>query len=129
MALVRCEDCGRNISDLSRACIHCGRPLSEDAAPEAEEREPRTLTGRARTFAARVREVARGVGSGAKGVLPNWTTRVKEAVPLARELPSRAIKKLIQDRDVEVLVLPTGSNPATACFSKLRHSSMRLGSS
>ena len=35
MALIRCPECGREISDLSSACVHCGYPLSQlpDDAP------------------------------------------------------------------------------------------------
>lgn len=27
MALIKCPDCGKEISDLAEACIHCGRPI------------------------------------------------------------------------------------------------------
>ena len=30
MALIKCPECGREISDRAKACIHCGFPLSED---------------------------------------------------------------------------------------------------
>ena len=35
MALIRCPECGKEISDLSSACVHCGYPLSQlpDDAP------------------------------------------------------------------------------------------------
>lgn len=29
MALIKCPECGHEISDLSAACIHCGYPLNE----------------------------------------------------------------------------------------------------
>lgn len=32
MSLIPCQDCGREISSLAAACIHCGRPLHADAA-------------------------------------------------------------------------------------------------
>ena len=28
MPLIRCEDCGKQISDKSKACVHCGCPVS-----------------------------------------------------------------------------------------------------
>lgn len=28
MALIKCEDCGKEISDKSKACIHCGCPIN-----------------------------------------------------------------------------------------------------
>lgn len=28
MALIKCEDCGKEISDKSDKCIHCGCPIS-----------------------------------------------------------------------------------------------------
>lgn len=30
MALIKCPECGREISDTSRICIHCGYPLEEE---------------------------------------------------------------------------------------------------
>lgn len=27
MALIKCSDCGKEVSDNARACIHCGNPL------------------------------------------------------------------------------------------------------
>lgn len=29
MALIKCPECGKEISDIAPACIHCGFPLSE----------------------------------------------------------------------------------------------------
>ncbi len=42
MGLVRCPDCGHDVSDLAPACINCGRPIAQpqirrDAPPEACE--------------------------------------------------------------------------------------------
>lgn len=33
MALIHCPECGKEISDLAPACIHCGCPLDSPAAP------------------------------------------------------------------------------------------------
>lgn len=33
MSLIPCADCGREISSLASACIHCGRPMHAGAAP------------------------------------------------------------------------------------------------
>lgn len=33
MALVRCSDCGNEISDAAPACIHCGRPAEGKTPP------------------------------------------------------------------------------------------------
>ena len=32
MALIKCPECGKEISDLAPACIHCGYPLPPRAA-------------------------------------------------------------------------------------------------
>ena len=32
MALINCPECGREISSLSKTCIHCGYPLEEEIA-------------------------------------------------------------------------------------------------
>ena len=29
MALIKCPECGKEISDKANACIHCGYPLNE----------------------------------------------------------------------------------------------------
>lgn len=34
MALIQCPECGKEISDQSPACIHCGYPLSPTPVPE-----------------------------------------------------------------------------------------------
>ena len=33
MALIICSDCGKDFSDLARACPHCGRPNAVPAPP------------------------------------------------------------------------------------------------
>lgn len=30
MALIKCPECGKEISDKANACIHCGYPLNEE---------------------------------------------------------------------------------------------------
>ena len=39
MALIKCPECGREISDKAKACIHCGYPIAEiaDMLEESEE--------------------------------------------------------------------------------------------
>ena len=29
MSLIKCSDCGKEISDMSTSCIHCGRPVEK----------------------------------------------------------------------------------------------------
>lgn len=38
MALTTCEDCGKNISTLASACIHCGRPANIPSARTIAEK-------------------------------------------------------------------------------------------
>lgn len=33
MALIRCPDCGREVSDAAPACPQCGRPSAQPAPP------------------------------------------------------------------------------------------------
>jgi hypothetical protein len=40
MPLIPCPDCGKEISDLAPACIHCGRPMDEPPTPPAAEVVP-----------------------------------------------------------------------------------------
>lgn len=35
MALIRCSECGKEISDLSNICIHCGVPLKNKKIEKA----------------------------------------------------------------------------------------------
>ncbi|HEX6042043.1 hypothetical protein [Longimicrobium sp.] len=35
MALITCADCGRDVSSLASACVHCGRPMHANAVPNA----------------------------------------------------------------------------------------------
>ncbi len=34
MALIKCPECGKDISDKSKVCIHCGYPLEEEQSEE-----------------------------------------------------------------------------------------------
>jgi hypothetical protein len=34
MALVKCSECGRTISDKAEACVGCGAPMKSPAGPE-----------------------------------------------------------------------------------------------
>jgi hypothetical protein len=34
MALVKCSECGRTVSDKAESCIGCGAPLKPSASPE-----------------------------------------------------------------------------------------------
>ena len=36
MALIKCPDCGNEVSDKAKACIHCGYPI-EDMQPQKVE--------------------------------------------------------------------------------------------
>ena len=29
MALIKCSECGKNVSDKAKVCIHCGAPIEE----------------------------------------------------------------------------------------------------
>ncbi len=112
MTLVKCEDCSREISNLSEACPHCGRPLREHRGRTvAEDEKTGSPSQRVRSLAGQARDAATGAASGARRVVPQWAGHLKGVLPQAKELSSKAIKKLIQDRDVEVLLLPTGSAP------------------
>ena len=44
MALIKCSECGREVSDKAAACIHCGCPITPAAAPVNTPAAPRHLT-------------------------------------------------------------------------------------
>ena len=37
MALIKCPECGREVSDMSVACIHCGFPFRKDACSQKND--------------------------------------------------------------------------------------------
>ena len=41
MALIKCPDCGKDISDQAINCLHCGRPIKNSilSAVKADEQE------------------------------------------------------------------------------------------
>ena len=52
MSIIKCPECGKDISDKAAACIYCGYPinkvaeseLSESSAPNNEEQAPNPVT-------------------------------------------------------------------------------------
>jgi hypothetical protein len=38
MALIKCEDCGRDVSDRAPACPNCGAPIASPADPNAPDK-------------------------------------------------------------------------------------------
>ena len=42
MALIKCPECGKEISDKSSACIHCGYPLAniQQEKPNVTQTQP-----------------------------------------------------------------------------------------
>ena len=108
--LIRCEDCGKEISDLAPACIHCGRPMHIVAVvPDTEEEDAHDweeqLKERGQAILKRTGTAARAVGSKTRDLTAALGAH-------AKDLPSKVIERLIEDREVEVLVLPLGSGPA-----------------
>lgn len=41
MALIKCPECGREVSDKARACIHCGYPLNDERSASPTISSPR----------------------------------------------------------------------------------------
>ena len=44
MALIKCPECGKDVSDKASACIHCGFPLSTTAQNTNTQQKPTILT-------------------------------------------------------------------------------------
>ncbi len=54
MAIIKCPECGKEVSDKAKVCIHCGAPLTEDrrAADKTESAESiRPMTKREKNIA------------------------------------------------------------------------------
>ena len=95
--LIECEDCGKSISDLAPHCIHCGRPN----VPEAETSRGSRLKDLAQAVIERTGATARTVAS-----------KARQLGSGAKDVPGRVVAKIIEEREVEVLLLPLGSGPA-----------------
>ena len=54
MSIIKCPECGKDISDKAAACIYCGYPINkvaeselpESSAPNNEEQAPNQKAGR-----------------------------------------------------------------------------------
>ncbi len=67
MALIKCPDCGKDVSSLASACIHCGRPLDIPAGQGALSTTPNpSLTEEAHS--AQAAELGSHTGVPAKNV-------------------------------------------------------------
>ena len=49
MALIKCKECGREISDKASVCPHCGCPVELDDAGQESEFDDTEQEGRRRT--------------------------------------------------------------------------------
>ena len=49
MALTKCPDCGREVSDQATACIQCGRPIKPASQPEVSVAPQTVKAGRQRS--------------------------------------------------------------------------------
>jgi hypothetical protein len=58
MALVRCPECGANISQHAASCPHCGYPISDPIAPPQDSLESLAAANRL-SYAAAPRRVTR----------------------------------------------------------------------
>ena len=45
MALIKCPDCGKEVSDKAKNCIHCGCPLNPYGSPSDTRRTYETHSG------------------------------------------------------------------------------------
>lgn len=64
MALIKCPECGKKISNKAKQCIHCGYPLNEiENEPKAEaenDREICTINGKTFDFTELVNDTVNG---------------------------------------------------------------------
>ncbi len=67
MALIKCPECGKEISDKSTVCIHCGYPLQEQ---ESQSQQPQPQQPQPQQDAAKDQIVCPECGS--TNVATNW---------------------------------------------------------
>ena len=44
MALIKCSECGKEISDKAKTCIHCGNPIYKEKVKTMDKKEWKELT-------------------------------------------------------------------------------------
>ncbi len=45
MALIKCPECGKEVSDKAAVCIHCGYPLKQTVAPNGGNSSINSMSG------------------------------------------------------------------------------------
>ena len=80
MALIRCPECGKEVSDQAAACIHCGYPLRAADLPAR--------------YAIILADPGPNPGKTAALLCKRLTLTMEEAVQLTRETPAVAVQGL-----------------------------------
>ena len=80
MALIRCPECGKEVSDQAAACIHCGYPLRTADLPAR--------------YAIILADPGPNPGKTAALLCKRLTLTMEEAVQLTRESPAVAVQGL-----------------------------------
>ena len=80
MALIRCPECGKEVSDQAAACIHCGYPLRTADLPAR--------------YAIILADPGPNPGKTAALLCKRLTLTMEEAVQLTRETPAVAVQGL-----------------------------------
>ena len=101
MALIKCPDCGREVSDLAPACPNCGRPIARgvEKRPGAKHR-PRWA---APTVALGLLLLTVGVGVFYREPIRAWIVGRPPASP-AQELTAAQVIRVIDGDTVEVSI-------------------------
>lgn len=99
-----CPYCEGEVSETARKCRHCGEWIARRTGGEEDDGSSFRGVGH------RVKEATSRAAADAKRVLPEWASRARDALPNVKDIPTHTIERLIQDRDLEVFLLPTGSD-------------------
>ena len=88
MALIHCPECGREVSDLAAACVHCGYPLRTASLPAR--------------YALILADPGPNSNKTAALLCKRLTLTMEEAVQLTQEAPAMAVQGLTfqQARDL-----------------------------
>lgn len=113
MAMIKCSECGRDISDTAVACVGCGAPMAV-AAAKSDQSSMFDLTGLKTVVSsatARVKESAESVASSDSGnkalsslrsAFSTVTAKVKESAEAAAE-QGKELMKSKQQKDAEAV--------------------------
>ena len=114
MAMIKCSECGKDISDTAPACVGCGAPMAVAAAKldSSDKFDLNSIRSAVSSMTAKVKETAESATrsdsgskfdlSGLKSAVTSVTAKVKETAEAAAE-QGKELMKSKQQKDAEAV--------------------------